>query len=142
MIVLDSDVVSTLMLEIRDKRLEEWLNRQPILSLVTTTITVYEIQRGIDLLPEGHRRRRLSTAFGAILSSGFQNRILPLNNAAAREAARLSAERTKRGLNIGWQDTMIAGIALANGAVVATRNFKDFRDLGARVINPWDASGG
>jgi len=32
---------------------------------------------------------------------------------------------------------MIAGIALAHGATIATANTKDFRDLGASVIDPW-----
>jgi hypothetical protein len=34
---------------------------------------------------------------------------------------------------------MIAGIALANHATIATRNTPHFRDLSVPVINPWSA---
>jgi predicted nucleic acid-binding protein len=32
---------------------------------------------------------------------------------------------------------MIAGIAIARGATIATRNMRDFADLDIPVINPW-----
>jgi len=142
MIVLDSPVISSLMQATPDQAVQEWIERQPVPIIFTTSVTVYEIQRGIALLPEGHRKRRLDAAFAVIITSEFQSRVLSFDSTAARRAAELSANRTLRGLNIGWQDTMIAGIALANGAAIATRNVKDFRDLGARVVNPWDASSG
>lgn len=142
MIILDSPVISALMQSTRDQAVEDWIQGQPVPLLYTTSITVYEIQRGIALLPDGHRKRRLDAAFALIIASEFQNRVLMLDGMAARRAAELSASRTARGLDIGWQDTMIAGIALANGGTVATRNVKDFRDLGARVVNPWDATSG
>jgi predicted nucleic acid-binding protein len=34
-------------------------------------------------------------------------------------------------------DALIAATAYAHGLTVATRNERDFLDLGVRVINPW-----
>jgi predicted nucleic acid-binding protein len=140
MIVLDSDVLSALMREQRHPMVQRWIKNQSVRELVTTSITVFEIQLGISRLPEGHRKQRLQTSFAVIVISEFQNRILAFDAAAARIAAELSASRTALGLNIGVQDTLIAGIALAHDATIATGNVKDFRDLGARVVNPWDSA--
>src|SRR5215213_226341 len=104
MIILDSPVISSLMQATPDQAVQEWIERQPVPIIFTTSVTVYEIQRGIALLPEGHRKRRLDAAFAVIITSEFQSRVLSFDSTAARRAAELSANRTLRGLNIGWQD--------------------------------------
>jgi predicted nucleic acid-binding protein len=40
-----------------------------------------------------------------------------------------------------WElrDSMIAGIALACRATLATRNVRNFDDLSVPVLNPWEA---
>ena len=38
------------------------------------------------------------------------------------------------------RDMLIAGIALAHRATIATRNTKPFEGLDVPVINPWDDS--
>jgi hypothetical protein len=35
------------------------------------------------------------------------------------------------------RDTMIAGIAIAHRATLATRNTRDFENMPVPVINPW-----
>jgi predicted nucleic acid-binding protein len=137
MILLDSDVLSSLMQESRDEVIVKWLNSQPPSHLCTTSITIFEIRTGISLLPQGHRRRRLETALENALVTVLSKRVLPFDSAAALRSANLASERKSRGLNVGFADTMIAGIALAVEAKVATGNVKHFRDLGAHVINPW-----
>ena len=39
---------------------------------------------------------------------------------------------------MGQMDGLIAAIAVANGAAVATRDESDFAGLGLEVINPFD----
>ena len=57
--------------------------------------------------------------------------------AAGDAAARLMATRQRAGRPKELRDTMIAGIAQANHATLATRNTKDFADLDVPVVNPW-----
>ncbi len=47
------------------------------------------------------------------------------------------AEYRGRGKDIGIGDIQIAGIALANGATLATRNVKDFHGLDIPLVDPW-----
>jgi predicted nucleic acid-binding protein len=51
----------------------------------------------------------------------------------------LTAQRRRTGRNVEIRDTQIAGIVVARGATLATRNVRDFDDIDARIINPWDA---
>jgi predicted nucleic acid-binding protein len=39
---------------------------------------------------------------------------------------------------VDLRDTLIAGIALSRRARLATRNVRDFGDLGVEIIDPWD----
>ena len=47
------------------------------------------------------------------------------------------ASRQRRGRTVDLRDTLIAGIVLAHGAALATRNIDHFADLPVRVVNPW-----
>jgi toxin FitB len=49
------------------------------------------------------------------------------------------AARKVRGQIMEIRDTLIAGIAMATGATLATRNTALFADLSVPVINPWTA---
>ena len=63
--------------------------------------------------------------------------ILPVGRSEARQAAalRTRAHRSGRVLDLG--DALIAGTAIANDLSVATRDVRDFDDLGLDVIDPW-----
>ena len=49
----------------------------------------------------------------------------------------LAARYRARGQAPGQSDTMIAAIALAHGADIATRNLSDFRESGVRLHDPF-----
>jgi len=49
----------------------------------------------------------------------FQDRVLPFDQDAAREAAALAAQRQRGGRPVDLRDTQIAGIALARRATLA-----------------------
>ena len=59
--------------------------------------------------------------------------------AAAQEAGDLMASRHRKGRPGELQDTMIAGIALAQHAALATCNTAHFDDVPVTLINPWVA---
>jgi tRNA(fMet)-specific endonuclease VapC len=53
--------------------------------------------------------------------------ILPFDEPSCQEAARIYRELRSRGQLIGVRDIMIAGIALANNIVFATKNINEFK---------------
>lgn len=138
MTILDTNVLSALMRTTPEAAVVDWLDRQPADSVWLSSITVFETRLGLALLPKGRRRSGLERAFEAVLTDDLANRVLDFDSAAAATAAQLAAERRKAGRTVDLRDTLIAGIALARRATIATRNTKHFEGLDVPVINPWD----
>ncbi len=141
MIILDTNVLSTLMRQTPEVSVVAWLDRQPAESVWITSVTLFEARLGLALLPKGRRQQGLEVAFARLQTDDLEDRVLDFDSAAATEAALLAAERQKRGRPVDMRDTQIAGIALARRATLATRNVRHFRDLKVPVVDPWHAMG-
>lgn len=137
MIILDTDVLSEAMRG--NPNVSRWLDRQPRTSVWTTAITVFEIRFGLLIMPSGRRRTLREAAFVRAVSEKLEGRVLAFDQAAAEEATGLANRRQSGGRPKEDRDTMIAGIALAQHATLATRNVRHFDDLSVSVINPWEA---
>ena len=140
MIILDTNIFSSIMQEKGDPVIVSWLDRQAWESIWTTSITVFEIRLGLSTLTKGRRRVKLEEAFQQTLGKILEGRILPFDEDAALAAGELAAKRRRRGITVDMRDTQIAGIALAKRSSIATRNTKNFRELSVSVINPWKES--
>jgi predicted nucleic acid-binding protein len=139
MIILDTNVVSEIMLSKPDERVLRWLDQQPRTSIWTNSVTVFEIRFGLETMPAGKRRTALMGSFERWLDEVVQQRIASYDETAARRSAELAAERQKRGRPGDFRDTMIAGIVLASHATLATRNVKHFEEIAPSLVNPWQA---
>lgn len=139
MIILDTNVVSEIMLPKPDERVPRWLDQQPRTSIWTTSVTVFEVRFGLETVPAGKRRTALTDSFERWLDEVVQQRIAGYDESAARRAAELAAARQRTGRSGELRDTMIAGIVIASHATLATRNVKHFDDIAPSLVNPWDA---
>lgn len=139
MILLDTNVLSAMMKVAPEEIVEKWLDQQPFDSIWTSTITVMEIRAGLIAMPSGRRRDGLTQSLSTLLEEKIRGRIAAFDTSAAEHAAELMAARKLRGRPVDWRDTMIAGIALASRATLATRNTSHFADLSVPVVNPWTA---
>jgi toxin FitB len=137
-IILDTNVLSALMRNVPDPQVITWLDRQPQTSIWSTSVTVFEIQLGLQTMSAGKKKVSLSEEFESLLDQ-IDHRIATFDEEAARLAANLASFRQKKGRSGDLRDTMIAGIVLARHATLATRNVTHFTDIGATVINPWTA---
>ena len=137
MIILDTNLVSELMREDPDITVLAWVEAQMMEDLWTTTVTVFELRYGILKMPPGRRRTGLMTAVERVVSEALAGRIFPLDIEAAEAAAHLMVTREQRGHVVSVEDTLIAGIAVARRASIATRNRRDFADAGIAILDPW-----
>jgi len=71
-----------------------------------------------------------------VILEKLEQRIAASDHAAPNEAADVIAKRRKRGRCGDLRDTMIAGIVLARGAMLATRNVQHFSDFPLKIVNP------
>jgi len=136
MIILDTNVLSALMRQVPDQNVVTWLDQQSRTSVWTTSVTVFEVRFGLQILAVGKRRTLLTEAFEELLARMGQ-RVLAFDVAAAQQASDLMAARHKKGRPGDLRDTMIAGIALAQRATLATRNIAHFQDTSIPLVNPW-----
>jgi len=89
---------------------------------VTTVITYHEIMTGIRRLDA----RREETFFRRLFST---IKVLEYDIRAAEESSKIAAKLTAIGRKVNALDTLIAGIAVANGIKkIATRD-KDFLEI-------------
>lgn len=139
MIILDTNVISAVMQSTPDPDVVAWLDRQTPQSLWTTTVTVFEIRFGLEILPASRRRKSLEDAFERTLEEDFEGRVLDFDQPAAHQAALIAARRRQAGQPVEFRDTQIAGIVVARRAILATRNVRHFSDITASIIDPWSA---
>lgn len=141
MIVLDTNVISELLMPRPAANVEHWLMVQPSASVFTTTVTQAEILYGMRLLPEGRHRRDLEAAILPIFEEDLAGRILAFDSDAAGTYSMIATSRRRLGRPITQFDAQIAAIAVSRGAALATRNVADFEEIGLTIINPWDYRG-
>src|SRR5260370_29673785 len=129
MVVRNTNVLSALMRREADQTVVTWLDLQPSESVWTTSVTVFEIRFGLELLAPSRRKRQLGDAFSRAVDEDFQGRILPFDHEAASEAARLAAERRAAGGSLDFRDIQNAGLRPAPRPNPATPNPPPLQDL-------------
>ncbi len=140
MIIVDTNVISELMRPQPNSRVLAWVAGQPRAELYTTHVNQIEIFYGIALLPEGKRRDSLQSAAEAMFAEDFAGRVLSFGAAAASHYAEIMLARRRAGKPIEGFDALIAAIARAQRARVATRDIGGFADCGLTLIDPWAAT--
>ena len=123
-----------------DPAVASWVAERATSGLFLTAVTEAELRFGLAVMPPGKRRKGLATGLERMLETGFANRILPFDSGAAHAYAGIAAARRRQGRPIAQADCQIAAIARSRGMAVATRNVRDFEDMGIEIFDPWDGS--
>jgi tRNA(fMet)-specific endonuclease VapC len=92
--------------------------------LWTTVISYFELMSGAH---DRRRRENIRTLLDAL-------EILPLDREAADDAAVVRRELERTGSGIGMADSLIAGIVLARGGALMTRNQQHFKRVRGLVL--------
>jgi predicted nucleic acid-binding protein len=136
-IVVDTNVLSEPLQRTPDPGVLAWLAEHGH-EIALTAITVHELLYGVQRLPKGKRRTGLAEAIERLIR-GAGDRVLEYDEEAARTHATLRVARETTGQVSSVEDGMIAAIAVAHRAVLATQNVTDFEGFGVQVVNPWSA---
>jgi toxin FitB len=136
--LLDTCVLSEFTRRQPDEKVIGWMNSIAEEMLYLSAITIGEIQRGIERLPESHRKTELVVWINNGLIKRFGQRILPLDTQALLLWGSLTARLENSGKPMSVMDSLIAATALSNNLIIVTRNVPDFLPCGAQVINPWE----
>jgi len=132
--LLDTNVVSELRRGRRgDRGVRDWFDSIPTEEMHLSVITDLELEIGV--LGMERRDREQGMRFRSWLTairSEFGPRLLPVHVEDARLAAALHVPDRRP-----YADALIAATALRRGLTMVTRNERDFRVQGLRVLNPF-----
>ena len=134
MIILDTNVLSEMMRPVPASSVQDWLGVVTD-ELRTMAVSEAEILAGLAQMPEGRRRHELETGAARVFSIAFTGSIRPFDSEAARHYAEVMVICRRLGRPTEPVDAMIAAIARANGAPIATR--KHFEGCGVALHDPW-----
>ena len=135
--LLDTNVVSETMRRVPDLQVVTFLAEHDDLWL--STLVLHELEYGVRLMERGPQQANLQANLAGFTTE-YEDRILPLDRAAAEWAARFRVQSQRSGRTLELGDALMAGTAKANGLCVATRNITDFHHIDIDVTNPWVAS--
>ena len=138
MILLDTNVISEMMRERPDRAVSNWLRANPRKEFWTSSVVIAELISGVDLMPEGRKQEMLREAIEGVIAEDFKGQILKFDVSAARYYGHVLSIRQQIGRPIREMDALIAATALANDAVISTRNTFDSDHCGITLVNPWD----
>jgi predicted nucleic acid-binding protein len=132
--LLDTNIVSETVRRKPDKHVIAWLDQIPGEALFLSVLTLGEIRKGIEALPERKRREKLRLWLEHELPAWFAGRVLPVDILVADRWGRLLAEV---GRPVPTIDSLLAATALHHELRLVTRNSGDFDYPGLEVINPF-----
>ena len=135
--LLDTCVISELVAKQPDAKVVEWIDSLDADGVYLSVITIGEIEKGIERLPQSRRKTQLRTWLEKELLGRFEGRVVPLDVDALRTWGRLTADLEARGATLPAIDTLLAASALHGDFILATRNEADFSATGVRLHNPW-----
>jgi hypothetical protein len=132
--LIDTNVLSELRRRDPDANVVRWVAHRPATTLYLSVLTLGELRKGVEGLPEGNRKRRLLDWLEVELPAYFTGRILPVDTAVADRWGRLLAQA---GRPLPAIDSLLAATALAHGLTLVTRNLSDFQHADLPVLDPW-----
>lgn len=114
-----------------------WIAERDAREMYLTAVSEAELRYGVAIMPVGRRRTALAASMARWFDVGFNERILSFDSRAARTYAEIAADRRRAGRPISESDCQIAAISRSRGAILVTRNVRDFEDTGVDVVDPW-----
>lgn len=135
MYLLDTNIISELRHQKPHGAVVAWLQSVEDKDLFLSSVTIGEIQAGIEITREQDLEKAYQLEQWLDLVADTYN-VISMDAEIFRAWAKLM-HKTSDTL---YEDAMIAATAKVNNLIVVTRNITDFRSFGVRLFNPFDGA--
>jgi predicted nucleic acid-binding protein len=138
--LVDTNVVSEWVKIRPDSGVVDWMTEVDEDRVFISVISLAELRRGIERMPDRNRRSRLDEWLREELPQRFERRVLLVDHAVAEAWGRIVARCEMAGRPISTMDGFIAATAEVHDMALVTRNVSDFEFSVREVVNPWTKS--
>ena len=134
--LIDTNIISEIRKNLRcDRNVAAWYASIKDEELYLSVLVAGEIRKGIELArPRDPAKAVALERWLKAVDAAFGDRILRIDRAVTEEWGCMSAQRP-----IPVIDGLLAATAKVHGMTLVTRNDADVAELGARVLNPFNA---
>jgi toxin FitB len=136
--LLDTCVISELAKPKADKKVVDFVLRENEENFYISTLTLGELIKGIEKLPESAKKDELYTWVDNDLKERFANRIIDINFDIVKIWGKIQAVAEKKGKPMPAIDSLIASTGIAFNLIVVTRNISNMAQSGVELLNPWE----
>ena len=136
--LLDTCVISEIIKPRPDENVISWLQSKNEDDLYLSVLTFGEIEKGIEKVPDGTRRKYLELWVEEDLKKRFEGRIIPIDLSIAAKWGAIQGVAELSGKPMPSIDGLIAVSGLVNNCTVVTRNISDMEQSTAVLLNPWE----
>jgi toxin FitB len=135
--LLDTNVVSELIKATPGPRVVAWFEAIDEDRIFISVATIAELRRGVQLLPDGKRRRQLHEWVVDEIPARFASRIVDVDQVIAEAWGEMSAAAQKSARSPSEIDALLAATAKVRDCVLVTRDVHDFEPFNIELFNPW-----
>ena len=136
--LLDTCVLSELIKKKPGQKVTRWILKNEERDLFISVLTIGEIHKGVEKLPESKRKEKLHQWVNTDLAERFKGRIIDFDFKTATVWGRIQAHSELSGMPMPTIDGQIAATGISFDLTIATRNTSDMEISGAALFNPWE----
>src|SRR3954452_22992939 len=135
--LLDTNVISELTAARPNPRVVQWIDELDPDRVYLSVITIGELHKGIEKLPDSRRKEMLRDWLHNDLLVRFSGRILAIDIEVMLIWGTLMAQREREGKRLPARVALIAAVALHHQCCLVTRNEEYFKATGVTILSPW-----
>ena len=135
--LLDTCVLSELIKKNPSAKVVKWISKTEEVHLFISVLTIGEIHKGIEKLPESKKKEKLHKWVNYDLKERFKNRIIDFDLQTATVWGKIQAQSELSGKSMPAIDGQIVATGISYDLIVVTRNITDMEISGASLLNPW-----
>lgn len=136
--ILDTNVISELIAPKPNSNVTRWIEGVDSDHVFISVITVGELKKGIDKLPDSKGKEMLDQWLREELLVRFQDHLLSIDTDTMLLWGSLNARLETMGRPISAVDGLLAATAIQYRYTLVTRNSAHFVNTGILLYNPWE----